>query len=239
MAKINLAQQLATTLEQAGIKRIWGLTGDSLNGLTDALRTMDSIEWMHVRHEEVAAFAAGAEAATLGHGNVEHDLDVTGPVARVGEDKNGVNDNVGKVSLTGVGVLLRSELAEGSGSRVVLDNIARGDNILEAVALSDVAALLTLTTDNKDGTVLLSHLPHGSVTADELTRLDVALKLTGKVTASLLFSFTTTVGEEDVRPIRGVLVYKVQHPGKSHDALYYVDLPRINLVMWIVTAYCG
>jgi pyruvate dehydrogenase (quinone) len=66
MAKINLAQQLASTLEQAGIKRIWGLTGDSLNGLTDALRTMDSIEWMHVRHEEVAAFAAGAEAAVTG-----------------------------------------------------------------------------------------------------------------------------------------------------------------------------
>ncbi|NWE21672.1 ubiquinone-dependent pyruvate dehydrogenase [Pseudomonas sp. P7548] len=66
MANINLAQQLATTLEQAGIKRIWGLTGDSLNGLTDALRTMDSIEWMHVRHEEVAAFAAGAEAAATG-----------------------------------------------------------------------------------------------------------------------------------------------------------------------------
>ncbi|MCS3513738.1 ubiquinone-dependent pyruvate dehydrogenase [Pseudomonas grimontii] len=66
MAKINLAQQLATTLEQAGIKRIWGLTGDSLNGLTDALHTMDSIEWMHVRHEEVAAFAAGAEAAATG-----------------------------------------------------------------------------------------------------------------------------------------------------------------------------
>ncbi|UWF51791.1 ubiquinone-dependent pyruvate dehydrogenase [Pseudomonas sp. N3-W] len=66
MAKISIAQQLATTLEQAGVKRIWGLTGDSLNGLTDALRTMDSIEWMHVRHEEVAAFAAGAEAALTG-----------------------------------------------------------------------------------------------------------------------------------------------------------------------------
>jgi pyruvate dehydrogenase (quinone) len=66
MAKITLAQQLATTLEQAGIKRIWGLTGDSLNGLTDSLRIMDSIEWMHVRHEEVAAFAAGAEAAATG-----------------------------------------------------------------------------------------------------------------------------------------------------------------------------
>ena len=66
MAKITIAQQLATTLEQAGVKRIWGLTGDSLNGLTDALRTMDTIEWMHVRHEEVAAFAAGAEAAVTG-----------------------------------------------------------------------------------------------------------------------------------------------------------------------------
>lgn len=66
MAKITIAQQLATTLEQAGVKRIWGLTGDSLNGLTEALRTMDSIEWMHVRHEEVAAFAAGAEAAVTG-----------------------------------------------------------------------------------------------------------------------------------------------------------------------------
>ncbi|MCS3839118.1 pyruvate dehydrogenase (quinone) [Pseudomonas sp. JAI111] len=66
MAKITIAQQLATTLEQAGVKRIWGLTGDSLNGLTEALRTMDSIEWMHVRHEEVAAFAAGADAAVTG-----------------------------------------------------------------------------------------------------------------------------------------------------------------------------
>jgi len=66
MAKLNMAQQLASTLEQASIKRIWGLTGDSLNGLTDALRSMDSIEWMHVRHEEVAAFAAGAEAAVTG-----------------------------------------------------------------------------------------------------------------------------------------------------------------------------
>lgn len=48
------------------MERIWGLTGDSLNGLTDALREMQTIEWMHVRHEEVAAFAAGAEAAVTG-----------------------------------------------------------------------------------------------------------------------------------------------------------------------------
>src|SRR4029453_18211399 len=46
----------------AGVKRIYGIVGDSLNGLTDAMRRQGVIEWVHVRHEEVAAFAAGAEA---------------------------------------------------------------------------------------------------------------------------------------------------------------------------------
>lgn len=66
MPKITLADQMAATLAQAGVKRIWGVTGDSLNGLNDSLRRLKSIEWMHVRHEEVAAFAAGAEAAVTG-----------------------------------------------------------------------------------------------------------------------------------------------------------------------------
>ena len=50
MANQNIAAQLAKTLEQAGVKRIWGVTGDSLNGLSDALRKMETIQWMHVRH---------------------------------------------------------------------------------------------------------------------------------------------------------------------------------------------
>jgi hypothetical protein len=50
----------------AGAKRIYGIVGDSLNGLTDAFRRQDKIEWIHVRHEEVAAFAAGAEAHATG-----------------------------------------------------------------------------------------------------------------------------------------------------------------------------
>ena len=48
------------------MKRIWGVTGDSLNGLNDSLRRLGRIDWMHVRHEEVAAFAAGGEAAASG-----------------------------------------------------------------------------------------------------------------------------------------------------------------------------
>ena len=60
------AQYLAETLEAAGVKRIYGVVGDSLNGLTDALRRRKTIEWIHVRHEEGGAFAAGAEAHVTG-----------------------------------------------------------------------------------------------------------------------------------------------------------------------------
>ena len=62
----NVADQFAATLAAAGVKRIYGIVGDSLNGLTDAIRRQGQIEWVHVRHEEVAAFAAGAEAHLTG-----------------------------------------------------------------------------------------------------------------------------------------------------------------------------
>jgi pyruvate dehydrogenase (quinone) len=65
MAK-TVADQFAETLAAAGVKRIYGIVGDSLNGLTDSLRRQGKIEWVHVRHEEVAAFAAGAEAHLTG-----------------------------------------------------------------------------------------------------------------------------------------------------------------------------
>jgi 50S ribosomal subunit-associated GTPase HflX len=53
--KQTVAAYIAKTLEQAGVKRIWGVTGDSLNGLSDSLNKMKTIEWMPTRHEEVAA----------------------------------------------------------------------------------------------------------------------------------------------------------------------------------------
>jgi pyruvate dehydrogenase (quinone) len=65
MAK-TVADQFAETLAAAGVKRIFGIVGDSLNGLTDSIRRQGKIEWLHVRHEEAAAFAAGAEAHLTG-----------------------------------------------------------------------------------------------------------------------------------------------------------------------------
>jgi pyruvate dehydrogenase (quinone) len=65
MAK-SVADQFAGTLAATGVKRIDGIVGDSLNGLTDAIRRQARIEWIHVRHEEVAALAVGAEAHLTG-----------------------------------------------------------------------------------------------------------------------------------------------------------------------------
>jgi pyruvate dehydrogenase (quinone) len=62
----TVAEILVRTLDEAGVKRIYGIVGDSLNGITEALRHHKSIEWIHVRHEEVAAFAAGADAHVTG-----------------------------------------------------------------------------------------------------------------------------------------------------------------------------
>lgn len=58
----TVADVLVDTLISVGVKRIYGIVGDSLNGITDSVRAKKKIEWIHTRHEEVAAFAAGAEA---------------------------------------------------------------------------------------------------------------------------------------------------------------------------------
>lgn len=62
----SVADQFVATLASAGVKRIYGIVGDSLNAITDSVRRHKTMEWIHVRHEEVAAFAAGAEAHLTG-----------------------------------------------------------------------------------------------------------------------------------------------------------------------------
>lgn len=59
----TVADHVISVLKLSGIRRIYGLPGDSLNGFTDAIRRAGDISWEHVRHEETAAFAAGADAA--------------------------------------------------------------------------------------------------------------------------------------------------------------------------------
>ena len=63
---MKVSEVFIETLAEAGVKRVYGVTGDSLNGITDAIRRNKTIEWMHMRHEEAAAFAAGAESHLRG-----------------------------------------------------------------------------------------------------------------------------------------------------------------------------
>ncbi|MEI3849315.1 MULTISPECIES: ubiquinone-dependent pyruvate dehydrogenase [unclassified Microbacterium] len=62
----NVAENIVQSLRANGVTRVYGIPGDSLNGFTDALRKDGTIRWVHVRHEESAAFAAAAEAALTG-----------------------------------------------------------------------------------------------------------------------------------------------------------------------------
>ncbi|MFI1814162.1 pyruvate dehydrogenase [Streptomyces sp. NPDC020422] len=66
MAKQNVAEQFVDILVRAGVQRLYGVVGDSLNPVVDAIRRNSAIDWIQVRHEEVAAFAAGAEAQITG-----------------------------------------------------------------------------------------------------------------------------------------------------------------------------
>ncbi|MFF5256409.1 pyruvate dehydrogenase [Streptomyces leeuwenhoekii] len=66
MARQNVAEQFVDILARAGVRRLYGVVGDSLNPVVDAVRRNAAIDWVHVRHEESAAFAAGAEAQITG-----------------------------------------------------------------------------------------------------------------------------------------------------------------------------
>src|SRR6202047_1554468 len=66
MAGKKVAQLLVGVLAEAGVQRMYGVSGDSLNRITDSIRAKKEIQWIHVRHEETAAFAAGAEAHLTG-----------------------------------------------------------------------------------------------------------------------------------------------------------------------------
>jgi pyruvate dehydrogenase (quinone) len=63
---VTVADVMVAALKASGVRRVYGIPGDSLNGFTDALRRDGEVAWQHVRHEEAAGFAAAAEAAVTG-----------------------------------------------------------------------------------------------------------------------------------------------------------------------------
>ena len=66
MATAKIADIIVDTLASIGVKHVYGVLGDSLNGISDAIRTHKAVAWIDMRHEEAVAFAAGAEAHLTG-----------------------------------------------------------------------------------------------------------------------------------------------------------------------------
>ena len=62
----TVAESIIEALAEGGVTQVWGVVGDALNPVTDAIRRQDGMEWIGVRHEEAAAFAAGAQAQLTG-----------------------------------------------------------------------------------------------------------------------------------------------------------------------------
>lgn len=125
----------------------------------------------------IKGLTQSTDLAALGHCDIEHDLNIAGSVARIREDEDGLDSNVSEVTLARVLELVGRKLAEWCCGRVVLDDIAGRDDILEAVAFSNLTALLAFSTNNQDSLESVGHFPHGSVAADELCGRDFDLHL--------------------------------------------------------------
>lgn len=148
----------------------------------------------------IEGFRAGTNASVFGHGEVEDDLLVSGPIAAVCEDEDGIDVDVGEVAGARVFKFFVRQLPEGSGVLVVLDDVAGGRDVLEAVSLRDLPALLSLAADDQDSLVFLRHFPHWRVAADELAGGDLHVELPTQIQTSFLLRLASTVGHEDVRP---------------------------------------
>jgi hypothetical protein len=153
---------------------------------------------------------AGSEATVLRLEQVHDDLDVGGIVAGVGEDHDGVDVDLGEVARTGSLALLVGEDAVGSDGGVPSNDVVGNNDVFETVFLSDLTALVTLTTNDKDGLVVLGQSTHRSVGLDELVGGNGVVEDLGELLASWAFELTRAVGEEDVRNLDAKFVVSVE-----------------------------
>ena len=152
-----------------------------------------------------------AETAILGSEKIDNDLHVGSVIAGVGEDHDGLDVALGEVAGAGGGTLLLGEDAVRGDRRVPGNNVVGHDNVLEAVLLSDLAALVTLTTDNEDGVVVLGQGAHGGVGLNELIGADGVLEDLGELLGTGKLGLTRAVGKEDVGDLDAKLVVAVEH----------------------------
>ena len=193
----------------------------------------------HVTLREVDGDALGdgvlgpsAETTVLGLEEIHDDLDVSGVVTAVREDHDSFDVGLAEVAGAGSLALLLGEDTVGSNGGVPGNDVVGDDNVLEAILLSDLTALVSLTTDNKNSLVVLSQGTHGSVRLDELLGGDGVVEDLGELVDTSLLRLTGTVGEEDVWDLDAELVVSVQDLEDAltlRDETVTVDEDTINV----------
>jgi hypothetical protein len=154
--------------------------------------------------------STGSETAVLGLEKVHDDLDVGGVVTAVGEDHDGFDVGLAEVARAGgLALLVGEDTVRGDG-RVPGDDVVGDDNVFEAVLLSDLTALVALTTNDEDGLVVLGQGTHGGVRLDELLGRDGVVEDLRQLLDTSLLGLTGTVGKEDVGDLDAELVVSVQ-----------------------------
>jgi hypothetical protein len=152
----------------------------------------------------------GVEAAVLGLQEVHDDLHVGGVVARVREDHDGIDVDLGEVAgVGGLALLLGEDAVRGNG-RVPGDDVVGDDDVLEAVLLGDLAALVALTTNDENGLVVVGKSTHRSVRLNKLLGGDGVVEDLGELLAAGRLGLTRAVGEEDVGDLDAELVVSVE-----------------------------
>jgi len=176
---------------------------------------------------------ARAEDTILGLEEIHDDLEISGVVTRVGEDQDGIDLDLVEVAGVGRGALLGGEeLLQGGDGGVPGVDVVGHDDILEAVLLGDLAALVLLATDDQDSVVVLSQRRHGGVRLDELLGGDGRAEDLGELGAASRFWLAGSVGEEDVGDLDAELIVPVQDlegAAAFGDQAVTVDEDTINV----------
>lgn len=138
---------------------------------------------------------AGAEDTSLGLQEIHDDLHVGGVVARVTEDEDGLNVDLAEVTRPRGRTLLVGEDTVRRDRRVPGNNVVGHDNVLEAVLLGDLSALVALTTNHEHRLVVFRKSRHGSVRLDELVDVDRLAENLGELLATRLLGLSRSVRE--------------------------------------------
>ena len=143
-------------------------------------------------------FGDGVQAAVFGAEEIHDYLEIGTVVAGIGEDKDGIDIDLREVPRVGGGDLLGGELGERRDRGIPGDDVVGDDDVVKAVGFGDLLAFFSFTANDKNGIVIFFKCRHGGVRLDELVGRDGVADDFGELVTTILFEFTTTIGEKNV-----------------------------------------